>query len=307
MLHENSMWRQWKRHPSRGDTPRPWLDSNSRFLRAYWLARSRSSEDGGATVCSVPALVTLNMKRVTVVPDIPEARRRIMRAIRGRDTGPELTLRKLLYRSGYRFRLHRRDLPGTPDLVFPSRRAAIQVHGCFWHQHLGCSHANIPATRQSYWLPKLARNKQRDLESAERLEAAGWRHLVIWECDLCNPQEVLRSAVAFLGPPGSAANVQTTGREVQAMAKGSARRAPVPTRAEGLSELTIAKLEMKRRPLTPAGNSPRIAGTLRRSNHCRLSRHAASSKRTSRECPSDVPIVEATVSLNRAAASGLSN
>jgi DNA mismatch endonuclease Vsr len=155
------------------------------------------------------------MKRATAVPDIPEARRRIMRAIRSRDTGPELIVRKLLHRSGYRFRLHRRDLPGTPDLVFPSRRAAIQVHGCFWHQHVGCPHANIPATRQSYWLPKLGRNKQRDLESAERLVAAGWRYLVIWECELCNPQEVLRSAVAFLGPPTAAGAVQTNGRKFE--------------------------------------------------------------------------------------------
>lgn len=138
------------------------------------------------------------------MPDIPEGRRRIMRAIRSKDTGPELALRGLLHRSGYRFRLHRRDLPGTPDIVFPSRRAAILMHGCFWHQHRGCPHANIPTTRKCYWLPKLARNKERDLDTAARLEAAGWRHLVIWECELIDPSAVLSKAGAFLGPPGAA-------------------------------------------------------------------------------------------------------
>lgn len=85
-----------------------------------------------------------------------------MRAIRKKDTKPELIVRRLLHGMGYRFRLHRRDLPGTPDIVLPRYRAAIQVHGCFWHQHARCCHANLPSSRTSYWLSKLARNVQRD-------------------------------------------------------------------------------------------------------------------------------------------------
>ncbi len=135
--------------------------------------------------------------------EVTTGRRRVMRAIKSKDTGPELALRRLLHRSGYRFRLHRRDLPGTPDIAFPARRAAILMHGCFWHQHSGCCHANVPVTRQSYWLPKLARNRERDVQTSIRLEAAGWRHLVIWECELIDLPAVLRKVRAFLGPPGA--------------------------------------------------------------------------------------------------------
>lgn len=135
--------------------------------------------------------------------NVDAGRRRVMRAIRSKDTGPELALRKLLHHSGYRYRLHRRDLPGTPDTVFPARRAAILIHGCFWHQHSECRHGRVPATRQSYWLPKLARNKERDQQTSMRLEAAGWRHIVIWECELIDLPAVLQKVCAFLGPPGA--------------------------------------------------------------------------------------------------------
>ncbi len=117
-------------------------------------------------------------------PDVPDVRRAVMRANRGKDTKPEIAVRRLLHAMGYRFRLHRRDLPGTPDIVFPSRHKVIQVHGCFWHQHEGCRRATLPATRRDFWLPKLARNKERDKESETRLRALGWEVETVWECQL---------------------------------------------------------------------------------------------------------------------------
>jgi len=107
-----------------------------------------------------------------------------MRAIRKKNTRPELTVRKQVHALGYRFRLHRRDLPGSPDLVLARHQAVIFVHGCFWHQHAGCRHSNIPRSRPEYWLPKLARNVRRDKEARARLQAAGWRVLTLWECEL---------------------------------------------------------------------------------------------------------------------------
>lgn len=131
--------------------------------------------------------------------DVPDARRRTMAAIKGKDTKPELALRRLLHGAGYRYRLHRRDLPGTPDIVFPSRRKVIEVRGCFWHQHHGCRRASLPATREGYWLPKLARNVGRDRENEARLAAQGWQQLVVWECEMADPAAVLRTCAAFLG------------------------------------------------------------------------------------------------------------
>ncbi|MBP7242045.1 MAG: DNA mismatch endonuclease Vsr [Amaricoccus sp.] len=106
-----------------------------------------------------------------------------MRAVRQSDTRPEMILRRALFARGARFRLHRRDLPGTPDLVLPGRRLAIFVHGCFWHGH-DCRAGKPPATRQDYWLPKLAENRRRDVRKAEELAALGWRMEVVWECEL---------------------------------------------------------------------------------------------------------------------------
>ncbi|MCJ2101012.1 very short patch repair endonuclease [Methylobacterium sp. E-046] len=121
-----------------------------------------------------------------------------MRANKGRDTKPELIVRRLLHSMGYRFRLHRRDLPGTPDIVLPRHRAAIQVHGCFWHQHQGCRHANLPRSRSAYWHPKLARNVERDAHAISALEALGWRVLVLWECELRDPESTRARLSSFL-------------------------------------------------------------------------------------------------------------
>jgi len=111
-----------------------------------------------------------------------ERRSANMRQIRSKNTTPELLLRRMLYRLGYRFRLHRKDLPGKPDLVFPSRRKAIFVHGCFWHQHPGCRYATRPATNVAFWAAKLRGNVDRDARKRESLEHMGWVVEVIWEC-----------------------------------------------------------------------------------------------------------------------------
>lgn len=113
----------------------------------------------------------------------PEQRRRIMQAVKSKNTGPEMVVRRLLHAMGYRFRLHRKDLPGKPDIVLPGRRKAIFVHGCFWHAH-GCSKGRPPKSRLDYWLPKLAQNVARDRAKLEHLESLGWQAHVVWQCEL---------------------------------------------------------------------------------------------------------------------------
>ncbi len=127
--------------------------------------------------------------------DRSENRRRISR----KDTKPEIALRSLLHRAGYRYRLHSSVLPGKPDLIFSSLKAVIFVHGCFWHQHLGCVDGHVPGSRTDYWGPKLARNVERDRQVRRKLRALGWRVMVVWECELKSPEKVLRKAVKFLG------------------------------------------------------------------------------------------------------------
>ena len=144
--------------------------------------------------------------------DVPDARRAIMRANKGKHTKPEVAVRRMLHGMGYRFRLHRRDLPGSPDIVFPSRRKAIQVHGCFWHQHEGCPEATIPSTRQGYWGPKLARNRDRDREKDAALEALGWHSITVWECEIRDAARLSQTLRQFLGPPGSAGQQQDPSR-----------------------------------------------------------------------------------------------
>jgi DNA mismatch endonuclease (patch repair protein) len=110
-----------------------------------------------------------------------------MRSIRKVNTRPEMLVRRSLHAQGYRYRIHRRDLPGSPDLVFPGRRKIIFVHGCFWHQHEGCSLARQPKSRPDYWPRKLARNVERDSDVRQRLADLGWQVLVVWECETRNP------------------------------------------------------------------------------------------------------------------------
>lgn len=113
-----------------------------------------------------------------------QTRSRMMSGIRGKDTKPELLLRRGLHARGFRFRLHARGLVGRPDLVFPGRRAAIFVHGCFWHRHEGCRFTTTPATRPEFWAEKFAANVVRDATAQEALLAAEWRVAVVWECAL---------------------------------------------------------------------------------------------------------------------------
>lgn len=126
-----------------------------------------------------------------------EQRRRIMQAVHGKDTGPEWIVRRLLHGLGYRYRLHPKDLPGKPDMIFPARRRAIFVHGCFWHAH-GCRYGKPPKSRPLYWLPKLERNKARDAEKIAQLEALGWRALVVWQCETKDLRVLTGRLLGFL-------------------------------------------------------------------------------------------------------------
>ena len=116
-----------------------------------------------------------------------------MARVRGKDSKPEMAVRRLVHSLGYRYRLHSKHLVGRPDLVFPGRKRVIFVHGCFWHQH-GCRRYRMPRTRLDFWLPKLRRNVERDEEVRQTLAAQGWRCLVIWECQ-CRDAEALRTLV----------------------------------------------------------------------------------------------------------------
>jgi DNA mismatch endonuclease (patch repair protein) len=115
-----------------------------------------------------------------------------MSLIRSKGTGPELRVRQMLHRMGYRFRLHRRDLPGHPDIVLPKHHAVIFVHGCFWHRHPDptCRLARLPKSRLDFWEPKLAANAARDSRAQLALREAGWRVLVVWECELANNEQL---------------------------------------------------------------------------------------------------------------------
>lgn len=129
----------------------------------------------------------------------PERRSRLMSRVKGKDTGPEMRVRRAAHALGYRFRLHRRDLPGTPDLVFPRLRTAMFVHGCFWHRHPGCRKASRPASNVDYWTAKFAANQLRDEEKEQALRRLGWRVEVVWECETKDPQSLralLRSKLA---------------------------------------------------------------------------------------------------------------
>lgn len=128
----------------------------------------------------------------------PAERSRVMARVRQKNTGPERKLRKLLTRMGLRYRLHRRDLPGSPDVVFPGRRTVVFVHGCFWHGHDCPRGARRPKQNADYWTAKTARNVERDAEVEARLAALGWRPVTVWECELKDETAVERRLVAEL-------------------------------------------------------------------------------------------------------------
>ena len=128
----------------------------------------------------------------------PDARSHLMARIRSKDTKPELAVRHLLHRMGYRFRLHRRDLLGSPDIVLPVRRKIVFVHGCFWHGHTGCRFATTPATRIDFWTAKISATKQRDARAVRQLRRSGWSVAVVWECQTRSLDQLARRLEHFL-------------------------------------------------------------------------------------------------------------
>ena len=132
-----------------------------------------------------------------------ERRSENMRRIGSKNTLPELRVRRLLHGMGYRYRLHRKDLPGAPDIVSGPRRKAIFINGCFWHGHedAGCRDGRRPDSNRGYWLPKLQRNKERDRQNLEDLRKSGWESLVIWECQTVQVNQLRRVLRRFMGPP----------------------------------------------------------------------------------------------------------
>lgn len=127
----------------------------------------------------------------------PAARSRLMKRVKQKNTAPEKIVRSLLHRLGYRFRIHRKDLPGTPDIVFPSRGVAIFVHGCFWHGH-GCKRGRAPSSNVEYWLPKIESNRERDTRKAAALIEAGWRGVIVWQCELDDEPALVRRLSSLL-------------------------------------------------------------------------------------------------------------
>ena len=135
-----------------------------------------------------------------MVDQVPsKLRSKIMSRVRGRDTVPEMQVRRMTHGMGFRYSLHRQNLPGKPDLVFPSRKKVIFVHGCFWHQH-GCSKGKRPASNKEFWNAKLNRNIQRDKENILALNDLGWSVLVIWECEIKNLRQLKKRIRNFLKP-----------------------------------------------------------------------------------------------------------
>ena len=121
-----------------------------------------------------------------VIHKVSEQRSRNMSAIKSKNTKPEIAVRKLLHSMGYRFRLHRKDLPGSPDIVLPKYKTVIFVHGCFWHRHENCKYASIPKTRKEFWESKFKANVKRDKEIQEKIKNIGWQYVVVWECEIKN-------------------------------------------------------------------------------------------------------------------------
>ena len=129
---------------------------------------------------------------------VSERRSRNMSAIKSKNTKPEIAVRKLLHSMGYRFRLHSKGLPGSPDIVLPKYKTVIFVHGCFWHRHENCKYASTPKTRQEFWKNKFKANVKRDLEIQEKIKNIGWKYVVIWECEARNIESIEEKIKRFL-------------------------------------------------------------------------------------------------------------
>lgn len=138
-----------------------------------------------------------------------EQRSQNMSRIKGKNTKPEIIVRSACHDLGFRYRLHRKDLPGTPDLVFPKHRLCLFVHGCFWHRHPGCKYAYTPKSRLDFWLPKLAKNVERDMKAKRALEVSGWRVSIIWECQTKNRHTLRAEIQKLINPEIDSQNIST--------------------------------------------------------------------------------------------------
>lgn len=138
----------------------------------------------------------------------------VMRAVKSKDTKPEMIVRRYLHRSGYRYRLHKKELPGTPDIVFPRLKKVIFIHGCFWHQHPGCKHADRPSSNTEYWRAKLDRNVERDAALIRALQQLGWECCIIWECQTRNPELLRQIIQAYLPIKNVSQDDDLTGRSL---------------------------------------------------------------------------------------------
>lgn len=127
-----------------------------------------------------------------------EQRSKVMALVRSKDTKPEMAVRKLVHRLGFRYRLHGQKLPGRPDLVFKKRKKVIFVHGCFWHRHENCKHARLPKSNTEFWIEKLNQNKLRDDKNLGTLTQLGWKSLIIWECETRDIVELEKRIIVFL-------------------------------------------------------------------------------------------------------------
>ena len=145
----------------------------------------------------------LRPTRIPAIEMKPLDRSALMARVGPKDTKPEMAIRRLLHRLGYRYRLHRKDLPGTPDICFPSRRKAIFVHGCFWHRHQGCRRTTTPKTRAAFWKEKFQQNVARDQRKMAALRGLGWDVLVVWECEANGSPVLERRLMDFLAAPGA--------------------------------------------------------------------------------------------------------
>ncbi len=133
-----------------------------------------------------------------VMHKVSEQRSRNMSAIKSKNTKPEIAVRKLLHSMGYRFRLHSKGLPGSPDIVLPKYKTVIFVHGCFWHRHENCKYASTPKTRQEFWENKFKVNVKRDLEIQEKIKNIGWKSVVIWECETKKVDNLREKLIDFI-------------------------------------------------------------------------------------------------------------
>ncbi len=129
---------------------------------------------------------------------VSEQRSRNMSAIKSKNTKPEIAVRKLLHSMGYRFRLHRKDLPGSPDIVLPKYKTVIFVHGCFWHRHQNCKYASNPKTRREFWEKKFKENIERDKKNQEKLKNLGWKTKIVWECEIKKQDKLIKKLEDFL-------------------------------------------------------------------------------------------------------------